>query len=175
MKKRKWLTAAVFVAAVLLTAANAAAYLTDFDTASNGFSFGSNIIVSKEEFQPPEIGAVTSKTPRAKNTGTVDSYVRAYIALSDSRAGQYLEYRTGGNSGISGNGWELSETDGYYYYKDVLQPGDETEPLFTGIKLLTGLPAGLADTTIDVYFESVQAVGPGEDCAQNAFKKLQGK
>ena len=174
MKKSKWAVSIIFVTAVSLMAADASAYLTGSDTVSNRFSFGSNCIAAKEEFQTPEAGKVTVKTPRVENTGTSDCYVRAYVALSDSRAGEYLEYRTGGNPGISGIGWEWSETDGYYYYKEVLHPGDETKPLFTGIRLLSALPERLTDVTIDVYFESVQSAEPGNECAQKAFEKLQG-
>lgn len=167
MKNWKWLAILVLLLVVLSESMNA--YLEDSDEISNLMRIGINTIQAKEEFETPSPGKITRKSPRAQNTGSVKCHVRAWICLSDHRAAKYIEYYTNGVKGILGENWEEGE-DGYYYYTPVLSSGETTAPIFTDIQMLETLPPKLADITIDIYFESVQA--EGAKAAQEAFEKI---
>ena len=160
------------LAASFLLAGGVRAYFADGDGALNSFRIGVNTITPEEEFEPPQPGSVTVKKPWARNTGSVSCYVRARVLLSDSRAGDYIHYQTQGEEGIRGEGWSLGE-DGYYYFQNPIAPGEETGPLFTGIYMEEELPRELDGTTVDVYFESVQA--QGADRAEEAFEMTDGR
>jgi hypothetical protein len=52
--------------------------------------------------------------------------------------------------------WRLGE-DGYYYYLEVLNPGQEADPLFTQVRLAPGLGPEYQEATmkIEVKMEGV--------------------
>ena len=168
--KKRWLLPCL--AAVPLLVGGVNAYFADGDTALNQFRIGVNTITPEEEYEPPVPGKVTVKKPWARNTGRVSCYVRARVLLSDSRAEKYISYRTQQKEGIQGEDWDLAG-DGYYYFQNPLAPGEETSCLFTGIYMEEELPQELEGTTVDVYFESVQAEG-AED-PQEAFQMTAGR
>lgn len=169
LKKKTCLLYITVVASGILAINGVSAYLTDSDYAGNIFRIGTNTIEGREEFETPVVGEITTKTPRAENTGSVDCYVRAFVSLSDHRAAGYIDYYTNGLEGILGTGWEEWE-DNYYYYTPILSSGEVTTPLFTGIRLLEDLPSELTDVSIDVYFESAQAEGATD--AWEAFEQI---
>ena len=64
--------------------------------------------------------------------------------------------------------------DGYYYYRDVVQPGDSTTELFTGVRIDQESEGDTVAVT--VYEESVQAFVGTVPCKdyQEAWKHYQG-
>lgn len=144
------------ILSLMICAGGILAYLTATDKKVNTIGIHNNTIEIREEFEKPEPGKKTVKSPKAENTGTVDCYVRARVLLSDSRAASYIEYYNGNQLGWNMDDWEENE-DGWLYYKYDLKVGKQTAPIFTHIKLLEELPEELKDVSIDVIFESVQS------------------
>jgi hypothetical protein len=134
------------------------AYLTDGDKATNEFVIAKQTIeVLEPDYTPPKElypGVSFPKNPMVKNTGTTACYVRMLAEVSTSDMGQYLEidYNT--------TNWTEKQEDGYYYYKEILEPGETTEPLFTTVKVMDSAPADqMQDFEIIIYSESVQSRG----------------
>lgn len=163
---------AILLFVLLAVIAAAGAYLADKDRKENRFSVGNNEIIVDETFESAEPGSRTVKKPRAKNTGSVDCYVRGRIVLSDSRASEYIGYYMNESSGINTDDWTEGE-DGWFYYHKILKTGEKTSPVFTHIQLQENIPDTLKDFTIDVLFESVQSDGFAD--AQEAFVVVAGE
>lgn len=131
------------------------AYFKVSDTLTNKFTFGNNTIEIIEEFevpQDPQPGSSFTKKPTVKNTGTVPCYVRMLVEFSDNRAAD--------DSRIDFNtmDWTEKQTDGYYYYKNVLTVGATTKPLFTTVTFDSDANVDdIQDFDIIVYAESVQS------------------
>ncbi|MDR2715353.1 MAG: hypothetical protein LBB46_01215 [Coriobacteriaceae bacterium] len=129
-------------------------------------------------------GATVDKVVNVMNTGESDIVVRVKVEklwgeavqdanlntskgspATDAAAGLSAPYPTD-NITISYNDtwWLYDETDGYFYYKGVLRPGETTvEPLFESFTIDAGLGnefQGL-DAFITVKMECVQAGGNG--------------
>ena len=109
-------------------------------------------------------GTSASKIVQVKNTGSQDAYLRIRVdksvQLAESAQGE------GDPSLISMDfdteNW--TEKDGYYYYNDVLAPGETTKPLFTAV----AFDAAMDDLyqgsvlSVDVCAYATQAVNNGE-------------
>lgn len=169
-KRAGILAAALGLAGGLLAAGGIYAYLTEGDAHTNPFSIGQNIITGKEEFDPPQPGKKTRKTPRAVNLGSVDCYVRAKVLLSDSRAESNLTFYDRGKEGFHPK-WKQEE-DGWLYYEEILRDEEESEPIFSHIQLEQDMPAEYGEVSVDVVFESVQAEGFSDPVA--AFTAVEG-
>ena len=143
-------------------------YFTYRASKENTIILGYNKIELNEEYTPPlnmkeelEQGREVSytKKPYVTNTGSVDCYVRVKAEISDSRVKEYVTIDYNSSEEINDNSADWYYKDGYYYYKEVLKPGEDTEPLFTTVTI-----AGDADNIvlegfdIYVYAESVQTV-----------------
>lgn len=128
--------------------AGTSAYLTAHLEILNRLTVGWNDTVTEEEFPTPTPvppGESVVKKVRIKNTGPVPCYIRASLLVSEGTV--TLE-------GMDTEHWADGK-DGYYYYKDVVQPGGSTEELFTAVSVGQ---APVGDTvTVTVYEESVQA------------------
>lgn len=169
-KKNTAVLFCTFVLFLLLLNVNViAAYFADADEKVNVLSIGHNEITVEEEFDPPAKGQKTVKNPTARNTGSVDCYVRAKIVVSDSRACPYFEYYNNDSIGFNTQEW-IESNDGWMYYDTILEPGENTSPLFTHIKLLDNIPDAFLGFTIDVVFESVQS--NDFESAKDAFAAL---
>lgn len=133
------------------------AYYSDSHDKVNKLSIGENTTVIQETFTPPDHivpGDTFTKKPVVKNTGTVPCYVRMFCELSNSDAAAFttLDFNT--------TDWTEKQSDGYYYYKKILQPGASTTALFTTVKISDSIDASqLMDYQIIVYEESVQSGG----------------
>ncbi|MCH5325411.1 MAG: hypothetical protein J1E39_09355 [Eubacterium sp.] len=141
------------------------AYLIANDTAVNEFSVGENDIdIVEDSFVPPEkLGPTVTfdKNPKISNNGDVSCFVRARIDFSDSEAEKFCEL-----VGLNTTEWDHRD-DGYYYYKAALDPGDETQALFTQVHIKEKYDAedyggrdvnetDMIDFDIMVYAESCQ-------------------
>lgn len=137
------------------------AYLISNDNALNSFTVGENTVEVSEEYSSPEKlqpGVQFVKKPSVKNTGNLPCFVRARADFSDSRAEEFCE-----ELDINTENWEYDDSDGYYYYKGILEVDKTTEPLFTTVKLKTEKDDGtpytnddMQDFDILVYTESVE-------------------
>lgn len=165
MKKTVRILSAAAVSFLLIHGTQA--YLTDQDGAVNVLRAGYQHTEISEEFPP------VSPTPLIKNPiytkkvqivnnaseGNVPCYVRARILYSNddiARAVKLLD--------MDQVNWVYSSGDGFYYYKNILMPGDATTPLFRRIQLLKDAAEPTYQEQIeyldlDVYEESVQAEG----------------
>lgn len=136
-------------------------YLISQDSAVNTFIVGENTVEITEEYEPPKKlspGIEFKKAPSVKNTGNLPCFVRVRADFSDNRAEEFCEPLD-----IDTQNWEYDESSGYYLYKNVLNVGETTPPLFTTVKLKTEKSDGTAYTENDmidfdilVYAESVQ-------------------
>lgn len=118
------------------------AFNMDSSTINNPFKTTNLTVATTENFSSP-----TNWSPCEKIAKTVatrnDSDAEIKVRVSYK---EYWESKTGSRLGLSRNGVRLAEIvfqnesdweyrDGYYYYKNILAPGDETNSLFEGVML----------------------------------------
>ena len=130
MKKLKWpvlLAGTALTMAVSLNMKSAIAYFTTYLTASGGHP----ITYTVTEPQPEEVFDQGHKIVTAKNTGTVDCYVRIRVFAGSQFV---LTYPEGTHDGWVENG-------GYWEYTEVVPAGGETTPL----RIEITRPEGLED------------------------------
>jgi len=112
-----------------------------------------NVIESKEilfshqideDFEKPVLvdpGQTVEKAVRAENNGTMPGFVRLLVLTEIiSQDGIPLPANS---SAITYNGVNTTKwikVDGWWYYLDVLEPGDVTPNLFSGVTLSASLP-----------------------------------
>ena len=100
--------------AVATAISGSSAYQTDHDEVVNIIRTGNNTIIPDEGFSDTDTGSIqriSSKKVRAKNTGDVPCYVRAYITCSEP----VKEF-----TGLDTTNW-VKGNDGYYYYKKLFR------------------------------------------------------
>ena len=144
------------------------AYYIDQDSKINKITIADNTIEIIEDFTPPEDvkpGDTITKTPYVKNTSETSCYVRMFVEFSDSEVAEMS------NIDFNTTNWNQKADDGFYYYKAVLKPGEQTVPLFNKVNILTSADQSkLNDFDIIVYAESVQS--EGFDSYNEAFQSL---
>lgn len=145
---RKRILVCAFIAVCLsIVAYSTTAYFTYEDTSTNVITMG-NIKIELQELAIPEDGGDpvpfedaidvlpgknVSKIVQVKNIGVQASWIRISVAKSILLA-----------EGVSGDvdpslvTYDLNteywiEQNGYFYYKEVLEPGETTKPLFTKV------------------------------------------
>lgn len=158
------------------------AYFTYLREMKNRFTIGHNEITVTEEYDPPDEiipGEETSffKKVQVENTGSVPCYVRVRLEYSDSDMKQFCTNVLGENRApaeewgdrieeFSDGRW-IFGTDGWYYYRDVLEVGERTDRLLEKVEV--SVPQELEDRIkefeILVYGESIQTMinQAGED------------
>ena len=143
------------------------AYLTDQDGTVNVLKAGYQHSEISEVFPP------VSPTPLIKNPiytkkvqivnnaseGNVPCYVRVRILYSNDDLARAVDLLD-----MDLTNWIYSSGDGFYYYKNILMPGEATTPLFGRIQLLKDAAEPTYQEQIeyldlDVYEESIQAEG----------------
>ena len=164
MKKKEIIILIVACLAVLFMSFGVTyAFLTAKDEKINSLVVGENKIQVVENTagtigSPDELtpGMVITKEPHIVNTGNLPCFVRARIDFSDNKAENFCEELKIDEK------WEYNSSDGYYYYKDVLQPNSSTNNLFDTVTIKTKKADGteytqadLAEFEILVYAESV--------------------
>ena len=179
--KKKILLIATAIILVSIISIGTLAYFTDEEKASNVITTG-NIDIELEEWMEdannddepipfPENGvsdvmpgSQISKIVQVRNIGGNPAYVRIQVVktieLGDA-PGQVpdLDLIT---FDLNTEKWELG-TDGYYYYKNVLQPGDVTEPLFTVVTFDSDMGNMYQESsaTVDITAHAVQSDNNG--------------
>ena len=110
-------------------------------------------------------GDVISKIPKVKNVDDGAVYVRisaqasAKIASGEQRAVDLELFELD----INTTAWTLK--DGFYYYKQKLNAGEITEPLFTTVTLSRKINDAFQDATfaLEINASAVQAANNGTD------------
>lgn len=198
MKLNKKLAGIIAGALCLIAIGGIAAYLTSTKTLRNTITVGHNEIDIIETFEPPAAlipGTTFQKEVSVKNTGPVACYVRVMVTPNDIMAlikdgvrisSKYAQ-EPNPNTFLDYNDrdWELIPSENgitsWFYYKEPLQPGEETTSLFDHItlrKLLrearsvdTGsgvvndqneVPSWMEDFDLTIYAESYQAENEDE-------------
>ena len=159
------------VSVLLLTAVSVGgirAYLTDRAETDNNIVIGQNETVVTEEFpEPPDVpdeGGDYVKKVRVENKRSVPCYIRTAVEFGSSETGFEISL-----SGLNTEKWIYISTEeneklgGYYYYKNVVMPGECTESLFEGVSFAKDDQDAYVnqDGALDVivYEESLQAEG----------------
>lgn len=116
-KKSLCLAAAALTLTAGISAGTAMAYFTTYTEASGGvtLNMGFSEAIPKEDFSN------WTKHVSVENTGDYDCYVRVK-ALAGSKYQDGLQYSD------SDGKWTPGE-DGYYYYSDLIAPGESTSVL----------------------------------------------
>ena len=152
-KKLLIVLAILFVGLALVAGSVTYAYLTSNDSIENKFTVGKNDIKINEEFDPPESiepGDKIRKKVSATNIGNTPAYVRAKVLFSDGDMKKNCEDLD------IGNNWVYNSNDNYYYYTEKVEPGDDTTPLITDIKIKdTADEEDLKTFDVTVYMESI--------------------
>ena len=165
MKKKKLILAVTGCLLIsILTIGGTLAWLTDQEQVKNVATIGNVNIEINEEWEPedglnivPDVDI--TKKPSVKNIGANPAYIRAKVVFSDSYYNDYVELD-----------YNLNDTNGqwfrngdYYYYNQIVIPGESTTPLFTQFKLSSNYiepPIGVnPGFDIDVYAEAIQSQG----------------
>ncbi|MGN0399715.1 MAG: hypothetical protein ACI4EO_06270 [Blautia sp.] len=120
-KKTLCLAAVALTLTAGLTAGSAMAYFTTYATADGGQEISLGLTTTV----PEETVSDWTKHIVIKNTGDSDCYVRVKIFAG----GKYEE----GITVSDASGKWTPGTDGYYYYSDILAPGESTEELIVKI------------------------------------------
>ena len=134
------------------------AYLVAQDKADNEFTVGNNtstILEDYQEVQELSPGDSIKKSVNVANTGRNSCYVRVLSLLSEKDAEQYARIN------YNLKDWELAE-DGYYYYRDVVKPGESTAELFSQVDISSDVPQEqLRGFKILIYAETVNVEAGG--------------
>lgn len=173
LKKSKKIIVVVIIEIVLILSSFVVyAYFTARASKTNNVRLGFNKIEVLENYDPPiamEKGISFTKEPYVVNSGDVDCYVRLKVAVSDSRIekGLTIDYNT--------EDFSYSSEDGYWYYKSVLKPGEQTVPIFSTVSIAEDADDLVLDGfDIYVYAESVQTVDDIEnDVGKTVEEKME--
>ena len=176
--KKRMLTAALALCCLAVLATGTLAYFTAEETAQNVITMGSlkmELVELNEEGKPwtnvenivP--GMEVTKKAYVENNGTVYFYTRVKITKSfvNEQGEKLPDLNTDLVELDLGEDWELDE-DGFYYYKKLVAPGEETEPLFTTVTFSTemGNEYQNVKVKIDLDAQAVQSRNNGESALE---------
>lgn len=180
------IAAALLSGVVLLGAAYA--YMTDRASTENVIYVGHNVSEIEESYTPPTLTeGVNSyeKSVVVRNKGSVDCFVRVYLAFSDSEAEGHSELSGDGQTWYQAAeyaqhlpaGW-ISGRDGYYYYARPLKSGEATTALIKSVRTTYESAEEVRSYDLIVYEETVQAKDEsgeeytGEDAYVRAWEAI---
>lgn len=177
--KKKLLAVAMVLCCLAIVTGGSLAYFTAEKKAHNVITTGSIDIelqeltdqvdgegnpVPFENLEGVMPGSSASKIVQVKNTGSQPAWIR----VSVEKAVQLAESAEGeGDPSLitmDFNAEKWTEKDGYYYYSNVLAPGDTTQPLFTAVTFassMDNLYQG-SEISVDVCAYATQSANNGE-------------
>lgn len=126
---------------------------------------GSSYVLSSGSDTVEKIVAITNR----KQDHAIPVYVRAKLvpilrySNGDEGSGEQVTVRY---PEINATDWTEMKSDGFYYYKGILQPGDTTKELIRKAQVVGGLPQG-RKLEIQVIADSIQTIAGAE---QDAWK-----
>lgn len=107
-------------------------------------------------------GGSEKKNVQVKNTGDTDAYIRAALVFTwvDSQGNiAPVAVKESDYVLVLGTGWSAKQTDGFYYYKTSVAPGEKTSNLVDSIsRVEDAAPEGYT-LCVDVIADAVQAKG----------------
>jgi len=166
--KKSLVIAVVLVSLLALSCTSILAYLTATDERYNDWRIGYVDVVPEENFIPPsEIipGVSFIKDVRAFNKGLNDAYVRFKVVFTDGDMEKLCD--------VDYNTEDYEYSEGYWYYKDVLEKDTVSESLFTTVTVSeTASQDEIKDFDIIVYVEAYQSKGFAT--YQNAWEHFYG-
>ena len=138
--KRKWiipLLTSIFAASLIIGITTA--YFSDSAAVSPDITAGTVVIELRETFTSPnnwQAGDTTSKIIYIDNLGNKRAYVRVRVAgvWQKNGADTALDIN---NVQVTNNSSNWIYSNGYYYYKHVLNAGVTTSPFDLSVKLLS--------------------------------------
>lgn len=177
--KRKLIILSALAIFVAICAAGTLAYFTAETTAHNVITTGGveielNEWANEDKTEPFENldgvmpGRTVTKIAEVRNTGKSAAWVRVKIekniTLADGKFGEIdLSLVILDGLADEDSNWVLGE-DGFYYYKNQLQPGETTEPIFKSVKFAPemGNTYQGATATVNVTAYAVQVANNGK-------------
>ncbi len=130
------------------------AYLISADKNDAEFTVGSNENQIVEEWDEPAVLTADSsyrKCVAVKNTGTTDAYIRVFAEVEDPDTASRIT--------VDYNESDWEKEGGYWYYRNIVEPGETTDPLFTMITVSDDGGPDITDFNMIVYSESSQCYG----------------
>ena len=113
----------------------------------------------QEEFSQ---GGSEKKNVQVKNTGDTDAYIRAALVFTwvDSQGNiAPVAVKESDYVLVLGTGWSAKQTDGFYYYKTSVAPGEKTGNLVNTITRVEKFAPEGYTLCVDVIADAVQAKG----------------
>lgn len=145
-------------------------YLTASDTTVNQFPVGNAESEIQEDFPAPTVepGQTSKKEVKVTNTGNLPSFVRVRLKLSSPEAQELAVLE-----GIDETLWTYDGTSDFYYYKKIVNPGESTDNLITGVTFLAESEnykfSSLEDFNLTVYAELFQHYDHEGSCAEDEY------
>lgn len=164
-KSWKYVTALSLCLILLSGSSVVYAYFADRpDKLVNKFEMGEDETEIIEEFVPPDPqpNKTYTKKVKIKNNGNVKCYVRVRLDCSDGDVEKYLTY-----SGME-TGW-TKESDGFYYYKNILAPGEETSYLLKEVSISADITDDLLKQPFSIYVNQESIQSDGFESVKDAF------
>ena len=169
MKNKKRIITTLGLLLIVIVGATFA-YYTSNTSFENVFNAGKYKVTLTEEFVSPDNwvpGETIPKTVTAKNDGTVPAAVR--ISYTEQWTKEIDGVETDITSQVSpnpaiinfANQTDWTSSNGYYYYKYILEPTDETSSFISGV-------------TLDPNLDSVTCTGEGNTKTCEAQNKASG-
>ena len=144
------------------------AFYAGYDEKNNLVETGCNESEIIEDFPSPDPIPISENPsyikkvqvfnmPESSGRKGVPCYVRVSLSYSDADIGKAVQLL-----GTDKKNWVYHQDDGYYYYIPVLEAGDNTTTLFTGLQIDSGKVEDvygdrISDFRVQVYEETVQA------------------
>lgn len=140
--KKKIAAGAVLVLCLSMLIYSTIAYFNTADTARNVITSG-NIKIALNETDDAGApfkdavdvmpGQTVDKIVTVQNTGDNPSYIRVSVTKAIELAAGMSGNPDAGLLSLDFDTTHWTLQDGYYYYNEVLEPGQTTAPLFTGV------------------------------------------
>jgi hypothetical protein len=109
-------------------------------------------------------GTTVTKIAEIQNSGASDAWVRVKIAKAIELAGEGTPDTDLVELDFNTVDWTPGG-DGYFYYNEVLKPGELTEPIFTTVTFNATMDNQYqnATATVDVMAQAVQTANNGSN------------
>lgn len=174
--RKRMLSLAVIICGLSILATGTAAYFVAEETAYNVITTGCLYMELEEETTggapwPEEgiknilPGMTVDKVVTVRNIGSVPFFTKISMdqvitPAPGVEAELTFEYIT-----LDLNEEQWIEKDGQYYYYRILEPGEETEPLFTTVSFAPEMGNEYMGATVEIYVlaQAVQSANNGED------------
>ena len=145
VKNKKYMIAIVVLLFAVVVGTTYALFFSNTSLA-NLFSVGNFNVVTTETFTSPaswQPGQEISKTITATNNGNIQAafrvkYSEAWVDSNNSPISNVPNDAVTINF-INNYDWSYNSSDGYYYYNWIIEPGDTTRSLISGITLNSSL------------------------------------